>query len=125
MKRWKIALSLAVAASIAVPGLGGTWRLAPAHWVDLTDSQKQRIANELKQTDNCRHFSDEGEYTRLVRLSGMKELADGGVYYPAQRATPEYFMKLFLQSIGAFGLTFAFAMIGPPIWRQYLAWLRR
>jgi hypothetical protein len=49
MKRWKLALSLAVVAALAVPALAGTWRLAPGKWVDLTASEKQRIENDLKR----------------------------------------------------------------------------
>jgi hypothetical protein len=53
MKRWKVAISLAVAAAIVTPAATGVWRLAPARWVDLTTSQKERIWNYLGQTKSC------------------------------------------------------------------------
>jgi len=130
MRRWKFALSLAVIAAIAVPAIAGTWRLAPGRWVDLTVSQKQRISNYLEQTNYCRSLPKRDEFDqtvieKLVCEASISQLADGGSYYPPEQVTLKYLAKNFLLSAGAFALTFALVMLGPPVSRRYLAWLRR
>jgi hypothetical protein len=124
MKRWKLALSLAVVAALAVPGLAGTWRLAPGKWVDLTTSQKQRIARHVEQTNNCTTFSGESEYEEMICRIGREQLSDGGVWYPPERVTAKYLTTNLFVSAGAFIATFALVMFGPPIGRRYLVWLR-
>jgi hypothetical protein len=125
MKRWKLALSLAVVAAIAVPAIAGTWRLAPSKWVDLTDSQKQRISNLIDRTNNCTRFSDESEYEDSICRVAREQLANGGSYYPPERVTAKFLWKNAVAAGAAFLTVFALAMLTPIFGRQYLAWLRR
>jgi hypothetical protein len=125
MKRWKIAISLAVVAAVCVPALAGTWRLAPGKWVDLTSSQKQRISNFIERTNNCTQFSGESEFEEPACRIGIEQLANGGSYYPPERVTPKYLTNLFLLSAGAFALTFILVMVVPSVGRRYWLWLRQ
>ncbi len=115
VRRWKLALSIAVAAAVVVPAFAGTWRLAPGKWVDLTPSQKERLSKFMEQTDNCIRLTDESEYEGLACRTAREQLSDGGVSYPAERVTPKYLAVNFFASAGAFVLTFAFVMLGPSI----------
>ena len=125
MRRWKLALSLAVVAALAVPALAGTWRLAPGKWIDLTASQKRRISKLVEQTNDCTTFVDDDEIERISCRVSQRQLADGGVLYPPERITPKYIATNVFTAATAFALTFAVVMFGPLIGRRYLAWLRR
>jgi hypothetical protein len=125
MKRWKIAISLALVAAVCVPALSGTWRLAPGKWVDLTSSQKQRISNLIDRTNNCTQFSGESEYEESTCRIIREQLANGGTYYPPERVTPKYLTNLFFLSAGAFGVMFVLVMVVPSVGRRYWLWLRQ
>jgi hypothetical protein len=125
MRRWKIAISLALVAAICVPAFSGAWRLAPGKWVDLTASQKPRISNLIDQTNNCTQFSGESEYEDSICRIAREQLANGGSYHPAESVTPKYLANLFLLSAGAFALTFILVMVGPSVGRRYWLWLRQ
>ena len=122
MRTWKVALSLAVVAAIAAPAIAGTWRLAPGRWHDLTEGQKQRLSNQMRETKDCTYFTEEDKTMgySLCKLL-QRQLENGGQYYPPEQVTSEYLARNFYMSAGAFALVFALAMIGP--W--YVAWLRR
>ena len=127
MKRWKLALSLAVVAAIIVPALAGTWRHASGHWVNLAADQKQSISAMVEETNDCASFVNKGEYTRSICLAMRSELYNGGHWEPAEHVTPKYLAtNLFVRAAG-FVLAFALVMVrpNPPIGRRYLAWLRR
>ena len=81
--------------------------------MDITASQKKRIANNLEQTNNCTTFPDGGEYDEAICVISRSQLADGGVWYPPERVTPKYLAKNFFVSAGAFVLTFALVMVVP------------
>lgn len=125
MKRWKLAISLAIGAAVAVPALTGVWRLAPGNWVDLTASQKERISNYLEQTNYCsaRHDAEDDKTAVCQILS--RQLADGGVWYPPEHITRYYLAKNFIVAVGAFGLTFVLVLVAPVVWSAYWLWLRR
>jgi hypothetical protein len=55
MNQRKIALSLAVIGAIAAPFVLRTYNLRPTSetWVPLAAHEKDKIANELKVTENC------------------------------------------------------------------------
>ena len=112
MKRWKLAISLAVVTAIAAPALAGTWRLAPGKWVDLTASQKRRISNHMEQTNNCTSFHNAGEYDEAICRIGQSQLSDGGSWHPAERVTPKYLATNFFLSTGAFALNSGHARNG-------------
>ena len=44
MKRWKVAISLAVLATLVGPLVTGTWKLAPRGWRPLPVDERERIA---------------------------------------------------------------------------------
>lgn len=125
MKRWKLAISLAVVAAIAVPALAGTWRLAPGGWIKLTADQRESIASFVEKTKNCTSFVNEGEYTRSICAVMRSQLASGGTWQPAGRVTLRYVATNLSVAAAAFALTFVLVMFGPPVGRRYLAWLRK
>ena len=125
MKNWKLALSVAVVAAISVPGVAGTWRLAPGKWIKLTADEMQSISDWVEETNGCTSFVNEGEYTRSICTVMRNSLSSGGHWRPAERVTPKYLATNFFVSAGAFALTFVVVMMGPPIGRRYLAWLQK
>jgi len=125
MRKWKLALSIAVVAAVAAPAIGGTWRLAPGKWVDLTPSQKAHLSRYMEQTDNCRSLPGESENEDLMCRIVLEQLSDGGVWYPPERVTPKYLVVNFFASAGTFVLAFALVMIGRAMGGLYSAWLRR
>jgi hypothetical protein len=106
MKRWKLAISLAVVAAIAVPLLAGTWRLAEGKWEGGAGA--------------------EAEYDCFLRWKKLGEdcSIELGVWHPPE-VTWSYLATNLLVSAGAFALTFALVMIVPPIGHRYWLWLRR
>jgi hypothetical protein len=137
VKRWKLALTLAVVAAVTVPTFAGTWRLAPGKWVDLTEIEKLRISNEIERTNNCTAPTGEAEdqstdpsakFDEAVALAvcevSRDELRNGGHWEPPERVTPKYVMFNLFTVVSSFILTFALVMTGPSIGRRYLAWLR-
>jgi hypothetical protein len=122
MKRWKLALSLAVVTAIAVPALAGTWRLAPAKWVEFTAAQKKRVEDYMEKTKYCTVLPDADEaFCWIMR----NRLGEDGIWYPPERVTPTYLAKNFFTIGGTFVLTFALVMLVPTVGRHYLAWLRK
>lgn len=125
-RRWKVALSVAVVAAIAVPALAGTWRLAPGGWMDLTDSQKRNFSMEILSTNDCTIPNDPNDKYELFFCKQNREvLRDGGYRAEPERWTPRKIATNLFVAAAAFALTFALVMIGPPIGRRYLGWLRR
>jgi hypothetical protein len=110
MRTWKVALSLAVVAAIAVPAFAGTWRLEPWRWVELTVGEKQRLSNFVERDDGCTL-----EWAGCT--SAREILSDGGVWYPAEQVTSRYLARNFYVSAGAFILVFGLAMVGLGMWR--------
>ena len=99
--------------------------MAPGKWVDLTASQKRRISKLMEQTSNCTTFLADDEIERISCRVMQQQLADGGVLYPSERITPKYIGTNVFTAAAAFALTFAAVILGPPIGRRYLAWLRK
>jgi hypothetical protein len=57
LRRWKIALSLAVVGALAAPFAFRTYKAHPTVWVPLTAKDKEERANYL-DTDDCESFED-------------------------------------------------------------------
>jgi protein-L-isoaspartate O-methyltransferase len=57
VKRWKLAISLAVVAALAAPPVTGAWKLKPGGRQPLPVGERERIAKMAVETDNCTHFS--------------------------------------------------------------------
>jgi hypothetical protein len=125
MKRWKLAISLAVIAAVAVPAITGVWRLAPGKWIDLTPPQKQRISDYLDRTNYCRSpLSIETPDEEATCNVMMQQFSAGGSFYPPERVTTKYLLKVAFVVIVAFSLTFALVMAIPTVGRRYWSWLR-
>ena len=126
MRRWKLALSLAVVAAIVIPGVAGTWRLQSGKWVSLTDSEIRRIEERLKRTKHCSPGLLDGDLDAFLCYEAARQQLDGAVWHQTARLTSlEYLTTNFLMAAGGGVLTFALGMVIPPIGRRYLAWLRR
>ena len=127
MKRWKLAISLAVIAAVAAPAITGVWRLAPAEFEPLTDRERLEAGQYLqhscitfpKTEDGWDHYDWEGCAIE------ERALRDGGRRYPAEPVTATYLAKNFYVVGGAFILTFALVMMAPTVGRRYWLWLRR
>jgi hypothetical protein len=133
MKRWKVALSLAVIAAIAVPALAGTWQLDPGKWVALTKSDKDDIYEELRlincadlRVDPGDKFPTKSDLCVVHQIELAKRLGNGGYWSPPpERFTWEHVVKNLRVAASAFGLTFMLVMVLPVIARRYWQWLRR
>lgn len=94
--------------------MGRTYCLAEAPHLDY-----------LKETNYCTSISAEKGMEKLICEMGITELSDGGHWNPSERVTGKYVAKNVFVSVGTFVLTFVLVMLGPPIGRRYLAWLKR
>ena len=126
MKRWKVALSLAVIAAIAVPVLAGTWQLDPGKWVALTKSDTDDIWKDLR-VDYCPDIGRVGRVACLNDREKLKERAVYGGYWdrPPERFTWRHVVKNLAVAASAFGVAFALVMVIRAITRRYWQWLWR
>jgi hypothetical protein len=124
MKRWKVALSLAVIAAIAVPSLAGTWQLAPGKWVALTED-KHDFWEELRLTSCLDIHRDNPDWIRDCQTDREKlrdRVAIGGYWSPPpEEVTSKYVVRNLTVAASAFGLAFALVMVIPVIARRYSA----
>jgi hypothetical protein len=129
MKRWKVALSLAVIAAIAVPALAGTWQLNPGMRVKYTREEKEE--KDRLRLANCANIRDDPEGVRkrncmFDRVVLDKQWFNGDYWAPRpEEVTLVYVLRNLRVAAIAFGLTFALAMVIPVIARRYWQWLRR
>ena len=132
MKRWKVALSLAVVAAIAVPVLAGTWQLDPGRWVKDTESDNTFIGDRLRLT-NCPGYRDDEDKDEWIRWAACqidrdrleKRWVNGGDWDPPpERVTSKHVVKNLAVAASAFGLMFALVMVPPVIARRYWQWLQ-
>jgi hypothetical protein len=128
MKRWKVALSLAVIAAIAVPSLAGTWQLAPGKWVALTeDRTSTTLLKELRLTSCLAIHRDHPDWIKEMACQTDREklrdrVAYGGYWSPPpEEVTSKYVVRNLTVAASAFGLTFALVMVIPVIARRYSA----
>ena len=58
VRRWKIAILVAVVGAIAAPFVFGTWKMPTTSetWVPLTADQKAKLDIYMQNTENCRTF---------------------------------------------------------------------
>jgi hypothetical protein len=58
VRRWKIAIPVAVVGAIAAPFVFGTWKMPQTSetWVPLTADQKAKLDIYMQNTENCRTF---------------------------------------------------------------------
>jgi hypothetical protein len=79
VKRWKVAISLAVVAALVGPLVTGTWKLRPSGWHPLPIDERAHIAKMATETDNCTHFSPpETEIGKAICAILLSDLHAGG-----------------------------------------------
>ena len=126
MKRWKIAISLAIVAALVGPLVTGTWKLKPGGWQPLPVDERERIAKMAKETNNCTHFPPpETELSKTICTILLNDLRAGGRYESGERITWRYVAKNLELMAAAFLLVFLTATILPALGARYWAWLKR
>jgi hypothetical protein len=126
VKRWKVAISLAVVATLVGPLVLGTWKLRPGGWHPLPVDERERIAKMATETENCTHFPGTGtELSKTICTILLSDLHAGGRYESGERITWRYVASNLVLMAGAFISTFFAAIILPALAMRYLAWLRR
>ena len=126
VKRWKVAISLAIVAALVGPLATGTWRLRPGGWHPLPVDERERIAKMATETNNCTHFSpQENEIGKAICTILLSDLHSGGRYESGEHITWRYAAKNLEVMAGTFFLVFLAAMILPALGARYWAWLSR
>src|SRR5216684_6733079 len=112
VKRWKVAISLAIVAALVGPLVTGTWKLKPGGWHPLPVDERERIAKMATETDNCTHFPPpETELSKAICTILLSDLHSGGRYESGERITWHYVTKNLELMAGAFVFVFLGAMI--------------
>lgn len=111
VRRWKIAIPVAVVGAIAAPFVFGTWKMPTTSetWVPLTAEQKATLAIYMQNTENCRTFEAASGDKDFCDME-LEKLRAGGEYQYLYLSTAKYFALNFAVALGAFiavfGLTF-------------------
>ena len=111
VRRWKIAIPVAVVGAIAAPFVFGTWKMPTTSetWVPLTAEQKAKLAIYMQSTENCRTFEAASGDKDFCDME-LEKLRAGGEYQYLYLSTAKYFALNFAVALGAFiavfGLTF-------------------
>jgi hypothetical protein len=136
MRRWKVALSLALLGAVAMPFVWGTWqkRYTVVRLVPLSAEQKIDIADYLKEKDYCRDMERRLREEPWGKTLGLAkevnacqekagELQRGGNYheFPSPR---DFLIFNALAAIAGFMLVFSLTMLLPPLARRYWKWLK-
>ena len=115
MRRWKVAISLAIVGAVAAPLILGTLNKMPVseYWVPLTEKRRQEIESYLKETDYCKKLVEfnaqfECEY------GDMKSLEEGGGW-TIYNDLVKYSAINLAVAIAVFAGIFASAMVIPSI----------
>lgn len=126
VKRWKLAISLAIAAAIVGPLATGSWKLKPGAWYPLPAEERDRIAKMAEYTANCTHFSPQDtDLGKTICTILLSDLHSGGRWENGERITWHYVEKNVWVVAIAFFLMFFAAMILPGLGTRYWAWLQR
>jgi uncharacterized membrane protein len=126
VKRWKLAVSLAVVAALAAPLATGAWKLRPGGWQPLPTDERDRIVKMAAETDNCAHFSPEDtDLGKTICTILLSDLHAGGRYESGERVTWRYIARNLELMAGAFVFVFLGAMILLALGARYWAWLKR
>jgi hypothetical protein len=116
VKRWKLAISLAVVAALAGPLVTGAWKLRPGGWHPLPVDERERIAKMATETENCTRFSPQDtEIGKTICMILLSDLHAGGRYESGERITWHYLAKNLEVMTGAFLFVFLAAMILPAL----------
>jgi hypothetical protein len=86
MRRWKVALSLAVVGALVAPFVFRTYKVRPPSvqtWVPMTEEVKAGVIAYMKETNNCQDLVDRGIDPALeLCRAEQRMLNEGGGYGP-------------------------------------------
>ncbi len=126
MKRWKVAISLAIVAALVGPLVTGTWKLRPGGWHPLPIDERERIAKMATETDNCTHFPpSETGLSKAICTILLSDLQAGGRYESGEPIAWRYVAKNLELMAVTFLFVFLSAMILQALGARYWAWLKR
>jgi hypothetical protein len=126
VKRWKLAISLAILAALAAPIVAGTWKPRSGEWHSLPIDERNSISKMATETDNCTHFSPQDtDIGKTICTILLSDLHAGGRYESGEKITWRYVAKNLQLMAGTFLLVFLAAMVLPSIGARYWIWLNR
>jgi hypothetical protein len=117
MKRWKVAISLALVAAVAAPFVSGTYKARiVTYWYEpLTDKQLGEAWTNLFQCEELRGEKD-------IRCLAERDWMERGI--PHEERSPFRYIGLNLAAaLTGSIVTFGLAMIVPVLLRRYWKWL--
>jgi hypothetical protein len=120
VRRWKIAIPLAVVGALTAPFVFGTWKMRPTSetWVPLTADQKAKLGTYMQNTDNCRTF--EAAFGDKVFCDmELAKLRAGGEYQYLYLSAPKYWTLNVATALGAFIAVFGLTFLLPDLVRRY------
>ena len=120
VRRWKIAIPVAVVAAIVAPFVCGTWKMQTTSetWVPLTADQKAKLETYMQNTENCRAFEAASGDKDFCNME-LEKLRAGGEYQYLYLSTAKYFALNFAVALGAFIAVFSLAFFFPGLSRRY------
>ena len=126
VRRWKIAIPVAVVGAITAPFVFGTWKMRPISetWVPLTADQKAKLGTYTQSTENCRIF-EAAFWDKVLCDMELEKLRAGGEYQYLYLSAPKYLAVNFATALGAFISVFGLTFLLPDLFRRYRLWLRK
>jgi hypothetical protein len=126
VRRWKIAILVAVVGAITAPFVFGTWKMQPMSetWVPLTADQKANLGTYMQSTENCQIF-DAAFWDKVFCDMELEKLRAGGEYQYLYLSAPKYLAVNFATALGAFISVFGLTFLLPDLVRRYRLWLRK
>lgn len=120
VRRWKIAIPVAVVGAIAAPFVFGTWKMSTTSetWVPLTADQKAKLEIYMQNTENCRTFEAAFGEKDFCDME-LEKLRAGGEYQYLYLSTPKYFVLNFVVALGAFIAVFGLTFLLSGLSRRY------
>lgn len=120
VRRWKIALPVAVVAAIVAPFVFGTWKMQTTSetWVPLTADQKAKLDTYMQNTENCRAFEAASGDKDFCNME-LEKLRAGGEYQYLYLSRAKYFALNVAVALGAFIAVFGLAFFLPGLSRRY------
>jgi hypothetical protein len=120
VRRWKIAIPVAVVAAIAAPFVFGTWKMSTTSetWVPLTADQKAKLEIYMQNTENCRAFEAAFGDKDFCDME-LEKLRAGGEYQYLYLSTAKYFALNFAVALGTFIAVLSLTFLLPGLSRRY------
>jgi hypothetical protein len=127
MKRWKVAISVAVVGAAAAPFILGTYKMRPTHEIaaPLSADRRERIEQELQHTNNCKDIHETSYLSYFFCKSDKKDLETGFTHVEAFSPGPYLAGNAVAVAVGFIvgcGLTFLLYTLA-NMTRIYWRWL--